>query len=100
MKVNYTFDSPYVAFYPTVSLDGQPIPINKAIHEMKGSSLGSSSGGRDFDPESAWRGNIIVAKYSDCSFLSMTNATVADFPIVKNYLITHVCFVCIFYHAA
>lgn len=45
--------------------------------------------GRNYKEQSAWRGNIVIAKYRESPFSSMTDATMADFPILKNYLMTH-----------
>ena len=76
------FANPYIIFYPTVSRDGMHFPINKALRDIQG---------RAFKEEYAWRGNIIVAKYCDSPFTSMTDASMADFPILKNYFLTHGC---------
>jgi hypothetical protein len=57
-------------------------PINKALRDIQG---------RAFKEEYAWRGNIIVAKYCDSPFTSMIDASMADFPILKNYFLTHGC---------
>jgi hypothetical protein len=78
--MNRKFTNPYIVFYPTVSRDGMPFPTNKCIREIQG---------RSFKEEVAWRGNIVVAKYRDSPFTSMVDATMADFPILKNYLLTH-----------
>ncbi|KAG9227849.1 hypothetical protein PTI98_011436 [Pleurotus ostreatus] len=74
------FTHPYIIFYPTVSQDGLPFPINNLLCEIQGPL---------FREEVAWRGNIIIAKYRDEPFSSMTNVSIADFPILKNYLMTH-----------
>lgn len=73
------FPSPYIIFYPVLSRDGMPFPINKCICEVQGSFYKESA---------AWRGNIIVAKYSDTTYTQMVQASMADFPILKNYLST------------
>ncbi|KAL4075673.1 hypothetical protein J3A83DRAFT_2013445 [Scleroderma citrinum] len=78
--MNKKFTHPYVIFYPVVSRDGMPFPINKCIREIQG---------RCYREVSAWRGNIIVAKYRESPFSSMVNASIADFPIVRNYFMTH-----------
>ncbi|KAH8105508.1 hypothetical protein BXZ70DRAFT_531263 [Cristinia sonorae] len=77
--MNKNFTSPYILFYPVVSRDGMPFPINKCIREVQGSFYKESV---------AWRGNIVVAKYSDTTYLQMVDASMADFPILKNYLST------------
>ena len=74
------FSTPYIIFYPAVSRDGMPFPINKFIREAQG---------RFYKEAAAWRGNIVVVKYRDAHFSAMTNISMADFPIIKNYLSTH-----------
>jgi len=78
--MNRNFTKPYIIFYPTVSRDGVPFPINKAIREIQG---------RGFRESVAWRGNIVVAKYRESPFSSLIPITMADFAILKNYLLTH-----------
>jgi len=80
--MNKKFSSPYVVFYPTVSRDGMPFPINKCIRDLQGAA---------FRGEMAWRGNIIVGKYTGHPFSNLTNASMADYPIMKNYFMTHGC---------
>ncbi|KXN86309.1 hypothetical protein AN958_10171 [Leucoagaricus sp. SymC.cos] len=80
--MNKKFTSPYVVFYPTVSRDGMPFPINKCIRDIQGSA---------FREEMAWRGNIVVGKYTGHPFSNLINASMADYPIVKNYFMTHGC---------
>lgn len=55
-------------------------PINKCIRELQG---------RNYREETAWRGNIVVAKYRDNPFSTLIDASMADFPILKNYLLGH-----------
>jgi hypothetical protein len=57
-----------------------PFQINKSVRDIQG---------RAFKEEHAWRGNIVIAKYCDNPFSSMIDASMADFPILKNYLLTH-----------
>jgi hypothetical protein len=78
--MNKKFANPYVIFYPTISRDGMLFPINKSIREIQG---------RMSKEDAAWRGNIVIAKYSENPFSSMIDASMADFPILKNYLLTH-----------
>jgi len=78
--MNKNFTNPYVIFYPTVSRDGMPFAINKAIREIQG---------RGFTESAAWRGNIVVAKYRESPFSSLISLSMADFAIMKNYLMTH-----------
>ncbi|KAI0751264.1 hypothetical protein C8Q80DRAFT_1268531 [Daedaleopsis nitida] len=74
------FTTPYIFFYPVLSRDGMPFPVNKCIREIQGQM---------FDDARAWRGNLIVAKYHDTDYSAMIDASMADFPIIKNYLSTH-----------
>jgi hypothetical protein len=78
--MNKKFANPYIVFYPTVSRDGRLFPINKSIRGIQG---------KFFREEHGWRGDIIIAKYRDNPFSSMIDASMADFPILKNYLLTH-----------
>ncbi|KAJ3566968.1 hypothetical protein NP233_g6670 [Leucocoprinus birnbaumii] len=80
--MNKKFSNPYVVFYPTVSRDGMPFPVNKCIRELQGTA---------YREEMAWRGNIVVGKYTDHPFSNLTNASMADYPIIKNYFMTHGC---------
>ncbi|KAI0347006.1 hypothetical protein BDW22DRAFT_484336 [Trametopsis cervina] len=74
------FATPYIIFYPTVSRDDMPFPVNKFVRETQG---------RLFKEPVAWRGNLVVMKYRDANYSAMTNISMADFPILKNYLSTH-----------
>ena len=74
------FATPYIIFYPIISRDGMPFPVNKLVRDMQG---------RLFKEPEAWRGNLIVMKYRDTQYSSMTSISMADFPILKNYLSTH-----------
>jgi len=78
--MNRKFTTPYLIFYPVVSRDGMPFPINKCIREIQGTN---------YKEEVAWRGNIVIAKYQDDLFSTMMDASMADFPLVKNYLLTN-----------
>lgn len=78
--MNRKFASPYIIFYPAISRDGMSFPVNKNIRDFQG---------RAHKEEIAWRGNIVIAKYRDNPFSSMTDASMADFPILKNYFMTH-----------
>ncbi|KAJ2916468.1 hypothetical protein MD484_g3943, partial [Candolleomyces efflorescens] len=80
--MNKKFANPYIVFYPVISRDGMVFPVNKCIQEMQGPA---------YREDVAWRGNIVIAKYRDNPFTSMINASMADFPILKNYLLTHGC---------
>ncbi|KAI0052561.1 hypothetical protein FA95DRAFT_1483235 [Auriscalpium vulgare] len=78
--MNKKFTNPYIIYFPVVSRDGMPFPVNKSVREIQG---------RLYREEYAWRGNLIIAKYRDARFSQMMNASMADFPILKNYLSTH-----------
>lgn len=78
--MNKKFSSSYIVFFPTVSRNGMPFPINKCIRDLQGAA---------FREEMAWRGNIIAGKYTEHPFSSLTNASMADYPIIKNYFMTH-----------
>ncbi|KAH9914573.1 uncharacterized protein B0H18DRAFT_1125451 [Fomitopsis serialis] len=71
------FATPYIVFYPTVSSDGLPFPINKCAREIQGDR---------FEAANAWRGDLIIAKYIGQDYAQMTHASMSDFPIVKNWL--------------
>ncbi|KAJ7122852.1 hypothetical protein C8R44DRAFT_156193 [Mycena epipterygia] len=75
--MNKKFTNPYIVYYPTVSRDGMPFPVNKSIRDLQGER---------FDERFAWRGNVIIAKYRDHPFSSMVDASMADFPILKNFI--------------
>ncbi|KAI0698870.1 hypothetical protein BC835DRAFT_622822 [Cytidiella melzeri] len=74
------FATPYIIFYPTISRDGMPFPVNKFVRDTQG---------RLYSEPKAWRGNLVVVKYRDAQYSAMTNISMADFPILKNYLSTH-----------
>ncbi|KAI0034434.1 hypothetical protein K488DRAFT_39381, partial [Vararia minispora EC-137] len=76
------FAQPYMIFFPVVSRDGMPFPINRTLREVQGDWYQSNH---------AWRGNVVVAKYRDATFKQLVNMTMADYPIIKNYLSTHGC---------
>jgi hypothetical protein len=78
--MNKGFPNPYVIFYPVLSRDGMPFPINKCLKEIQGSN---------YREHLAWRGNLIIAKCRDEQFSTLMDTTMADFPLLKNYLSTH-----------
>lgn len=78
--MNKKFINPYVVFYPVLSRDGMPFPINKCLKEIQGPN---------YREHLAWRGNIVIAKYCDQLLSTLMDATMADFPLLKNYLSTH-----------
>ena len=70
------------AFDPVISRDGMPFPVNKCVREIQIQA-------QTFEEGRAWRGNLVVAKYRDPEYSAMIDASMADFPIIKNYLSTH-----------
>jgi len=78
--MNKKFENPYVIFYPVLSRDGMPFPINKCVKEIQGPN---------YRENLAWRGNLVVAKYRDEQATTLMDATMADFPLLKNYLSKH-----------
>ena len=78
--MNRPFINPYVIFYPVLSRDGMPFPVNKCIKEIQGPN---------YREHLAWRGNLVIAKYRDDQLSALMDATMADFPLLKNYLSTH-----------
>ena len=74
------FSTPYILFYPIISRDGMLFPVNKCIREIQAQT---------YDEARAWRGNLVIAKYRDTNYSAMIDASMADFPIIKNYLSTH-----------
>ncbi|KAJ3524965.1 hypothetical protein NM688_g8474 [Phlebia brevispora] len=80
--MNRGFDEPYIIFFPAVSVDGLPFPVNRYIKHIQGEL---------FDENKAWRGNIVIAKYSNPQYETTKSISMADFPIIKNYLSNHGC---------
>ena len=80
--MNTKFPEPYIIFFPVVSSDGMPFETNKFIKGAQGEL---------FSDEKAWRGTIVVAKYTDLEYSGMEDASMADFPLINNYLSNHEC---------
>ena len=78
--MNKKFVNPYVLFYPVLSQDGMPFPINKCLKEIQGPN---------YCEHLAWRGNIVIPKYGNQLLSTLVDATMTDFPLLKNYLSTH-----------
>lgn len=78
--MNKKFAKPYIIFYPVLSRDGMPFPINKCLKEIQGPN---------YRENHAWRGSLVIAKCRDEELSALTDATMADFPLLKNYLSTH-----------
>ncbi|KAF9487119.1 hypothetical protein BDN71DRAFT_1437087 [Pleurotus eryngii] len=62
--------------------------VHPPLHYILPNRLLREIQGTTFKERSAWRGYIIVTKYQDNPFSSMINASIADFPILKNYFTT------------
>lgn len=73
------FPAPYIVFYPVASRDGMPFPVNKCVRTIQGDNFAEAG---------AWQGDLVVAKYRDTEYSAMINASMADFPLIKNYLST------------
>ena len=78
--MNKKFSQPYAIFYPVVSRDGMPFPVNKTVRDIQGNS---------FRPDQAWHGSLVIAKYRDTRYSQMMHASMADFPLIKNWLMHH-----------
>lgn len=78
--MNKKFVNPYVIFYPVLSRDGMPFPINKCLKEIQGPN---------YRENLAWRGNLVIAKYRDEQLSTLMDTTMADFPLLRNYLSKH-----------
>ncbi|KAI0260920.1 hypothetical protein BC834DRAFT_973049 [Gloeopeniophorella convolvens] len=91
--MNKKFASPYMIYFPVLSRDGMPFPVNRTVRDIqeelnKGRGPGALGRGAEGE-QTLWRGNLVAAKFADDRFTQMTDASMADFPIVKNYLGTH-----------
>ena len=80
--MKYGLLRPYIVFYAVESQDGRPFPVNKTVREIQGDW---------FRAEYAWRGDLVVAKYLDSDLSDITHATIADYPLVRNWLRHHGC---------
>ncbi|KAA1479883.1 hypothetical protein DENSPDRAFT_750668, partial [Dentipellis sp. KUC8613] len=74
------FRCPYVIFYPILSCDGLNFDINRTIAEIKGSR---------YVEDKAWRGDIVVVKYTDHTLDTLDNISISDYAILRNYFRTH-----------
>jgi|SRR5580693_2528698 hypothetical protein len=83
--MNKKFAKPYIIYYPIISHDGMPFPVNCTVRDFQ------EEVNKGWHPpnDRLWRGNLIAAKFSDDHFTQMMDASMADFPILKNYLGTH-----------
>lgn len=74
------FEKPYVIFYPLADRTGKFMPVNKAVRNIQGNKHSGTM---------EWRGDIMIAKFRggvDDPFSSLIDIHMADFPILKNYL--------------
>ena len=83
--MNKKFANPYIIYYPVVSRDGMPFPVNRTVRDIQE----EVNKGRRLREEQLWRGNLVAAKFADDRFTQMIDASMADFPILKNFLGTH-----------
>lgn len=83
--MNKKFANPYIIYYPVVSRDGMPFPANRTVRDIQE----EMNKGRRLGEDQLWRGNLVVAKFADDRFTQMMDASMADFPILKNFLGTH-----------
>jgi hypothetical protein len=83
--MNKKFANPYIIYYPVVSRDGMPFPVNRTVRDIQE----EVNKGRRLREDQLWRGNLVAAKFADDRFTQMTDASIADFPILKNFLGTH-----------
>ncbi|KAN0131034.1 hypothetical protein V8E53_011167 [Lactarius tabidus] len=83
--MNKKFANPYIIYYPVISRDGMPFPVNRTVRDIQ-EELTKGRRGRD---DLLWRGNLVAAKFADNHFEEMMHASMADFPILKNFLATH-----------
>lgn len=79
-EMSRNLPNPYAIFYPVISRDGMPFPVNKCVQEIQG---------RAFREDVAWRGNLVVAKFTDTTYSVMVDVSMADFPLIKNWFLTH-----------
>jgi hypothetical protein len=83
--MNKKFANPYIIYYPVVSRDGMPFPVNRTVRDIQE----EVNKGRRLREDQLWRGNLVAAKFADDRFTQMIDASMADFPILKNFLGTH-----------
>lgn len=74
------FAEPYIIFFPQISRDGMKFPVNSFIREQSP---------RHDEESTCWRGDLVVAKYRDQEFSAMVDASIADFPLIRNHFINH-----------
>jgi hypothetical protein len=87
--MNKKFANPYIIYYPVVSRDGMPFPVNRTVRDIQEELNKGPGGRRMLHEDQLWRGNLVAAKFADNHFVQMMDASMADFPILKNFLATH-----------
>nr|GAT46229.1 predicted protein [Mycena chlorophos] len=77
--VSRHLSQPYIFFFPILSQDGLPFPVNGSIRDIQG---------HGFTEHNAWRGNIVVGKFTDrnAPFESFMDAGLADLSIIRNLI--------------
>jgi hypothetical protein len=83
--MNKKFANPYIIYYPCVSCDGRLFPMNRIVRDIQE----EVNKCRRLSEDQLWRGNLVAAKFADDRFMQMMDASMADFPILKNFLGTH-----------
>ena len=73
-------DERFIVFYAVVSVNGEEFDVNEWIKEIQE--------GR-YREDVAWRGDIVIAKYCDNPFTTIIDMSIADYPLIKNFLRTH-----------
>jgi len=79
-----------VVFFPIISSSGAPFPINLTIKDIQDQRFRETSEYmptfsvcRCTDaPKDAWRGDIVVGKYSDHAFGRIMNCAMSDYPMI------------------
>jgi hypothetical protein len=83
--MNKKFANPYMIYYPVISRDGMPFSLNRTVQDIQE----EVNKGQRVSEDQLWRGNLVAAKFADDRFTQMMDASIADFPILKNFLGTH-----------
>ncbi|KAN0141555.1 hypothetical protein V8E53_000017 [Lactarius tabidus] len=72
-------------YYPAISRDGIPLPVNRTMRDIQE----ELNKGHCCCNNQLWCGNLVTAKFEDNHSEEMMDASMADFPILKNFLATH-----------
>lgn len=73
---------PYIIFYGRVSYSGHSFKLNQHAQRWQ-----LKQGW--FVEKGAWKGDLIVAKYSDNTFTEMIDMCHADAKVIKDYISVH-----------